>query len=50
MTSNLFGTFLFNCERERVEAGLKDKTQSLWDLVNREVGSEELFLTCTCAM
>lgn len=26
-----YGTFLYNCEKDRVEAGLKAKTRSVWD-------------------
>ncbi len=26
-----YGTFLYNCEKDRVEAGVKDKTRSVWD-------------------
>lgn len=26
-----YGTFLYDCERDRVEAGVKDKTRSVWD-------------------
>lgn len=26
-----YGTFLYNCEKDRVEAGIKDKTRSVWD-------------------
>jgi myotubularin-related protein 1/2 len=33
--SNLFGTFLFNSEKERMKEKVKDRTQSLWSLVNR---------------
>ncbi|XP_072040453.1 phosphatidylinositol-3,5-bisphosphate 3-phosphatase MTMR2-like isoform X2 [Amphiura filiformis] len=32
--SCLFGTFLFNCERERVKDQVKTKTQSLWSYIN----------------
>ncbi|XP_072170820.1 phosphatidylinositol-3,5-bisphosphate 3-phosphatase MTMR2-like [Diadema setosum] len=32
--SCLFGTFLFNCERERVKEGVKTKTVSLWSYIN----------------
>jgi len=31
--SALFGTFLHNCERERLEANTKAETQSLWDMI-----------------
>ena len=26
-----YGTFLYNCEKDRVEANVKDKTRSVWD-------------------
>jgi hypothetical protein len=29
-----FGTFLFNCERERVQANLNTLTESLWSWIN----------------
>jgi len=32
--SCLFGTFLFNCERERRKEGVLEKTVSLWSLIN----------------
>ena len=32
-TSGRFGTFLFDCERQRVEAGLSTLTHSLWSVV-----------------
>ncbi|XP_071951278.1 phosphatidylinositol-3,5-bisphosphate 3-phosphatase MTMR2-like isoform X2 [Antedon mediterranea] len=32
--SCLFGTFLFNCERERTKEEVKTKTQSLWSYIN----------------
>ena len=34
--SCLFGTFLYNSERERVEHGVRNKTHSLWSYVMRE--------------
>ena len=33
--SNLFGSFLFNSEKERMKEKVRDRTQSLWSLVNR---------------
>eukprot|EP01125_Pyxidicula_operculata_P019843 TRINITY_DN721_c4_g1_i4.p1 TRINITY_DN721_c4_g1~~TRINITY_DN721_c4_g1_i4.p1 ORF type:complete len:935 (-),score=198.52 TRINITY_DN721_c4_g1_i4:462-3266(-) len=32
-----FGTFLFNCERERVELKLQDKTPSLWLFLDKNI-------------
>ena len=32
--SCLFGTFLYNTEKERRDRGVKQKTQSLWSFVN----------------
>ncbi|XP_063955284.1 myotubularin-related protein 2-like isoform X2 [Lytechinus pictus] len=32
--SCLFGTFLFNCERERIKEQVKTKTVSLWSYIN----------------
>ena len=37
LCSCLFGTFLFNTERERVEANLSTRTKSLWDHVDANV-------------
>lgn len=34
--SCLFGTFLYNCEKARKEAGLKEKTLSLWSFINEQ--------------
>lgn len=34
-----FGTFLFNCERERVEAELQFKTHSLWDHIGSKLST-----------
>src|SRR4051812_45444888 len=31
-----FGTFLLNCEKERVEASLSTKTKSLWTFINHK--------------
>ena len=33
--SNLFGSFLFNSEKERMKEKVRERTQSLWSLVNR---------------
>eukprot|EP00051_Salpingoeca_urceolata_P025349 m.452199 g.452199 ORF g.452199 m.452199 type:complete len:590 (+) comp20325_c4_seq4:86-1855(+) len=33
MYSGLFGTFLFNCQRERTDADLPNTTFALWDLI-----------------
>lgn len=35
--SCLFGTFLCNCDQQRTEKGLKQKTVSLWSFVNCQV-------------
>ena len=29
-----FGTFLFDCERQRAEARIRERTPSLWSLIN----------------
>lgn len=34
--SCLFGTFLYNSEQQRVKEGVRERTQSLWSLVNSE--------------
>jgi len=35
--SNLFGSFLFNSEKERMKEKVRERTQSLWSLVNSNI-------------
>ncbi|XP_077984978.1 phosphatidylinositol-3,5-bisphosphate 3-phosphatase MTMR2-like [Glandiceps talaboti] len=35
--SCLFGTFLFNCEREKAKEDVKGKTMSLWSYINSQI-------------
>lgn len=35
--SCLFGTFLCNCEKQRVEKGVRQKTISLWSFINGQI-------------
>jgi myotubularin-related protein 1/2 len=35
--SCLFGTFLYNNEKSRLEAGVKDKTISIWSFINSQI-------------
>jgi len=32
-----YGTFLFDCEKDRKEAGVREKTESLWSYINSDV-------------
>eukprot|EP01090_Pellita_catalonica_P005390 TRINITY_DN1537_c0_g1_i1.p1 TRINITY_DN1537_c0_g1~~TRINITY_DN1537_c0_g1_i1.p1 ORF type:complete len:607 (-),score=52.56 TRINITY_DN1537_c0_g1_i1:989-2809(-) len=38
-----FGTFLFDCEKQRAEAKVKQRTESFWDFLEKQVASNRSF-------